>query len=185
MSNKNGKDNKNNQLNWLIKIFFTTFFLSITFNYASSQLIEELNVIPSILILLLIILIGIFSDMLATAVTAADEAPFHAKAADKKKGAKQSVKLVKNADKVSNFCGDVIGDICGVLSGAVSTLISISIAKELGLNDITLISMVTTGLVASLTVLGKGIGKKIGINKANKIINTLGIFIDFISFKHK
>ncbi len=112
MSNKASNDSSKSNKIWLIKIFIITFFLSIMFNYMSSEMVEKLNTTFSIVILILVILTGIISDLIATAVTAADEVPFHAKAADKKRGAKQSVKLIKNADKVSNVCGDVIGDIC-------------------------------------------------------------------------
>ena len=93
------KDNKTEELKrqrkWLIHIFLMTFLLSALFNSLATELIENLNIVFSIIILILVILIGIISDCIATAVTAASEIPFHAKAADKKKGAKESVKLVK------------------------------------------------------------------------------------------
>lgn len=178
MSNKK---ESNSQHGWLIKIFLITFILSLVFNSLSTELVEKLNIIWSVWVLILVILAGIVSDLIATAVTAADEAPFHAKAADKKKGAKESVKLVKNADKVSNVCGDVIGDICGVLSGATSALISVNISQALGMNDITFVTMLVTATVTSLTVLGKGFGKHLGITKAEKIVTTLGRIIAFFS----
>jgi c-di-AMP phosphodiesterase-like protein len=99
MSNKN-KANKYNQLSWLIKIFFITFFLSIIFNYTSSSLVQSLSILPSIIILVFIIFIGVISDLISTAVTAADEAPFHAKAADKKRGAYMCPKLPRTWLKV-------------------------------------------------------------------------------------
>ena len=125
------------------------------------------------------------SDLIATAVTAADEAPFHAKAADKKRGAKQSVAVIKNADKVSNVCGDVIGDICGVLSGATSALISVNIATSLGKADISVITMLVTATVTASTVLGKAIGKHMGINYATEIVNVIGIVLSWFSIKKK
>lgn len=178
MSNKN---ESNSQHKWLIKIFFITFILSLIFNSLSTEFVENLNIIWSILILVLVILTGIVSDLIATAVTAADETPFHAKAADKKKGAKQSVKLVRNADKVSNVCGDVVGDICGVLSGATSALISVNISAALGMNDITIVTMLVTAIVTSLTVLGKGFGKHLGITRADEIVTILGKAISIFS----
>ncbi|WDC83794.1 hypothetical protein PL321_14940 [Caloramator sp. mosi_1] len=74
-------------------------------------------------VLISIIFVGIIFDIIGVAVTAAEEAPFHSLASRKVKGAKTAVKLIRNADKVSNFCNDVIGDICGVVSGAAGAII--------------------------------------------------------------
>ena len=133
---KSSKDAAKSHSSWLIKIFIITFILSIIFNFLSTEVVENLNIVISIIILILVILTGVISDMIATAVTAANEAPFHAKAADKKRGAKQSVAVIKNADKVSNVCGDVIGDICGVLSGAISAIVTIKITEKMPLEEI-------------------------------------------------
>lgn len=168
---------------WLIKIFIITFILSAAFNSTASEAVENLNIYWSILILILVILAGIISDMLATAVTAASEAPFHAKAADKKKGAKEAVKLIKNADKVSNVCGDVIGDICGVLSGATGALIAVEIAELMGQDDITLSTLLVTATITALTVLGKGIGKRIGLTQTDNVVYALGRIIAFVKIK--
>ena len=185
MSNKSSNNNDKKKSIWLIKVFIITFTLSIFFNYVSSEMVDNLNTVVSIILLIVVILTGIVFDLIATAVTAANEVPFHARAADKKRGAKQSVKLIKNADRVSNVCADVIGDVCGVLSGATSALIAVSIANSLGMQDITIITMLMTATVTACTVLGKGIWKHIGISKANEIINILGICLDFFSVKKK
>ncbi len=179
---KNSKDTDKSRYGWLIKIFCITFVLSIVFNYLSTQVVENLNLTFSIITLILVMFIGVVSDLIATSVTAADEAPFHAKASDKKRGAKQSVKIIKNAAKVSNVCGDVIGDICGVLSGATSALIAINIAKMMELEDISIVAMLMTAGVTAFTVLGKAVGKHLGIKKANKIVNIIGIIISYIPF---
>lgn len=171
MSNKNSSKSSKH---WLIKVFLITFILSLAFNSLSTEVVENANILTSFLILVAVVLVGILFDLVATAVTAADEAPFHAKAADKKKGAKQSVKLVKNADKVSSFCADVIGDICGVLSGATSALISVSLSNLWGLKDITIVTMIVTATVTAITVWGKAIGKHLAIEKANDIIESIG-----------
>lgn len=173
------------QRSWLIKIFIITFFLSAIFNTLSAKLVENLNIFFSILVLVVVILIGIISDAIATAVTAASETPFHSKAADKKKGAKESVKLIKNADRVSNICGDVVGDICGVLSGATGALIATNIAVLLNQQDITLTTLLVTATITALTVLGKGIGKQVGIKKCDEIIEVLGKIIAFLKIEKK
>ena len=126
-------------------------------------------------------MIGIMFDLIATAAMSADEAPFHAKAADKKRGAKQSVKLIKNADRVSSFCADVVGDICGIISGATSALIAVNITGMLGLNNITIATMLVTAFATSLTVLGKALGKHLAIEKANDIVESIGKILALFS----
>ena len=68
-------------------------------------------------VVLIIVLIGIFFDILGIASTAADENPFHAMAAKKVYGAKLFYQIVRNADRFASFCNDVIGDISGIISG--------------------------------------------------------------------
>lgn len=110
------KENKNKKLSdnikWFITIFITTFILSIFFSYISTTAINDIPIIPAIIILILVIIIGIIFDIIGVAVTVAEENEFHAKASKKIKGAKIAVKLIRNAAKVANICADVIGDIC-------------------------------------------------------------------------
>ena len=118
---ENKKEHSN--MNWVIQSFIITFILSIIFSYVSTNGVSNLSLVPAILILVLVIIIGIFFDIIGVAVTVANEEEFHAKATKKVKGSKDSIKLIKNAPKVANICADVIGDICGVLSGAIIALI--------------------------------------------------------------
>ena len=98
---KNKKSEKVSQGRWLLLIFISTFALSAVFNMLSTELVENVNnIIISVIVLIVVVLVGVAFDMIGTAVTAADEVPFHAMASDKKKGAKQSLMLIKNADRV-------------------------------------------------------------------------------------
>ena len=169
------------QRKWLFKVFIVTFVLSALFNSLATELTENLNIFFSVILLGLVLIVGIIADMIGTAVTAASEIPFHAKAADKKKGAKEAVKLIKNAGRVSNISGDVVGDICGVLSGATGALIATNIASSLGQSDITLTTLLVTATITALTVLGKGIAKQIAIKKCNEIIEMIGKLIALLS----
>ena len=58
----------------------------------------------ALLILALFIGLGILFDIIGVAVTAADPRPFHSMAAHKEKGAKEALKLLRNADRVSSVC---------------------------------------------------------------------------------
>ncbi len=180
---KKEKNNKGtSQKKWLGTIFISTFLLSAIFNMLSTQLVENLNnMIVSVILLIIVMAVGIGFDIIGTAVTAADEIPFHAMASDKKRGAKQSIKLIKNADKVANVCSDVVGDICGVLSGATGALIATNVAKMLNQNDITLVTLLVAATVTAFTVWFKGLFKQVAIRNCNSIIKNIGIFLAVFS----
>ena len=182
---KNSKDSPKSQTQWLIKIFLMTFFLSVIFNYLSTEIVESVNITISIIILMLVIIVGIIADIIAIAAATADEAPFHAKAADKKRGAKQSVMLIKNADRVSSILADVIGDVCGVLAGATSAFIAINIASLMNVKDVSIVTMLVTAMVTAFMVFGKGIGKHFGVENANEIVDFIGVVMSYFSFKSK
>ncbi len=155
-------------LRWFISIFFLTFILSLFFSYISSESIKDLPVILATVVLIIVILIGIIFDIIGVAVTLGKEHEFHAKASKRLKGSNTAVKLIRNSDKVSNFCADVIGDISGVLSGAIGALIALKITTEYGLNFN--MQFLISALVAALTVGGKAIGKTIAKNNTTEIV---------------
>ena len=177
------KENKKEHSNmkWVIQSFVITFILSVIFSYISTNGVSNLSLIPAILILVLVILLGIFFDIIGVSVTVANEEEFHAKATKKVKGSKDSIKLIKNAPKVANICADVIGDICGVLSGAISALIAIKISSEFKMPFN--IQFILSALVSALTVSGKAFGKEIANNKSTEIVHKVGIVINKFSRK--
>ena len=175
------KEEKHSKIKWFIKVFITTFILSICFSYISTNGVSNLSLLPAILILVLVVLIGIFFDIIGVAVTVANEEEFHAKATKKVKGSKDSIKLIKNAPKVANICADVIGDICGVLSGSISALISIKISTQLELPFN--IQFVLSALVSALTVSGKAFGKDIANKHSTDIVHKVGIVLNKFSKK--
>jgi len=121
-------------------------------------------------LLLIIILLGIFFDIIGTAATAAQIAPFNARAAKKIPGAAQAVRITQNAGKVANFCNDVVGDISGTLSGAIGAGIVASLVGTFPALDLVLAGAVMTSLIAALTVGGKAVGKNVAVEYANQII---------------
>ena len=162
---------------WAIIITVTTFFLSLFFSFISTYSISNLNLLPSILILLFIILLGIFFDLIGIAVTVAKEEEFHAKASKKIKGAKTALKLIKHSSKVANFCADVIGDICGVLSGAISAIIALKLTEFYGMSSN--FQFIVSALVASLTIGGKAFSKEIAKRNSTKILSSITKIIHF------
>ena len=166
----------NSHIKWVIESFILTFVLSGLISYISSNGVSNLNIIWATIILILVILIGVFFDIVAVAVTVANEADFHAKATKKAKGASTSLKLIKNGSKVANICADVIGDICGVISGAISTMIALKLINNYGLSNT--IQFIISALVASLTVSGKALGKDFAKKESTHIIPMAGLILN-------
>lgn len=106
-------------------------------------------------------------------------------ASRKVKGARTSVTLIRNADKVSNFCNDVIGDVCGVISGGAGAIIIGKIITAGGI-DYRMKAILTLGisaLIASLTVGGKAIGKNFAISQSYNIVYSVAWFLDTVRRK--
>ena len=163
---------KESNTKWVIEAFILTFILSGIVSFVSNKGINDLNIFVAILILFLVILIGILFDIIGVAVTVADENDFHAKATKKVKGAKSSLKLIRNSAQVANICADVIGDICGVLSGAISAMIALKISNIYGIS--TNIQFIISAFVASITVSGKAVGKGIANKYSTNIVHFVG-----------
>ena len=173
--------NKKASVKWIVSIFVWTFVLSITMSVVSSAVLEELNIVFAFLILIVIVSIGIVFDMIGIAVTTADETPFHALASKKYKSAACSIKLIRNAEKVSSFCNDVIGDIAGIVSGSTLAVIVAHIFSE----GNSAVSVVMTGILSAVTVGGKAIGKTMAMKNANKIVHIASVIIYSFSRKKK
>lgn len=164
---------------WVILITLISFILSVSMMFVSSEILEKVNNFIALWVVFIIILIGILFDMIGIAVTAADETPFHAMAARKLYGAKQSIKLIRNANKVSSFCNDVVGDICGVISGTASALIVVRMSENMSASETVILGLIVSGLVASLTVGGKAIGKTFAIINSNYIVYRVSVVMQF------
>lgn len=164
---------------WVISIFCWTFLISVLVGFASSIATERMEIGFALLVLIFIIAVGILFDMIGIAVTTAEETPFHALAAKKVKSAEVAVNLIRNAEKASNFCNDVIGDIAGVVSGTTSAVIVAHLFAA-GSDAEFYMGIVMTGVIASVTVGGKAIGKGIAMRHSNQIVylasNVLCVF---------
>jgi hypothetical protein len=177
-----GPSRKNSD--WVIKITIISFLLSALLSTTSS-LIKSLNIFYAVFIVLAIIILGILFDIIGIAVTAADEAPFHAMASRKFYGAKRAIKLIRNANKVSSFCNDVVGDICGVVSGTAGAIIVINIAENMNDTGGVIVNVIAMGTIAAFTIGGKAVGKTIAIHNSNYIVYRVGIILSFFDKKIK
>ena len=110
-------------------------------------------------------------DIIGFSVTAADPKPFHSMASHRTKGAKQALWLLKNADRVANFCNDVVGDICGIVSGTTAAVIVVQLQEAINYENI-LFSIVITALISGMTIGGKAAGKEFAMKKCTRIVYT-------------
>lgn len=162
---------KKRALRWAIMVTFWTFLVAFVFALTMRFILYGIqSIVISFLLLLFIIFIGILFDTVGTAVTAATETPFHAKASKKVYGAQKGIYLVRYADQVANFCNDMIGDISGVVSGVVGAVIIFNLVlSRPELSEIYL-SIVLTAIVAALTVGGKALGKYLAISRPTEVV---------------
>jgi len=165
---------------WVIRIVLLTFIVSSVFSFISEVLLRNVQVLVAFIILIIIILIGIFSDIIGVAVTAADETPFHSMSSRKLVGAKTSVTMIRNASKLSNICNDVIGDICGIISGAAGAVLISRLVFVNSDNDRFILTIVLSSIIASITVGGKAIGKHYAISQCNNIVYRVGFIAEEI-----
>lgn len=173
---------------WPLIVLVLSFCLSLVFGVASELALSGAGIAISMVVIVLFILLSIFADMVGVAVTAADIHPFRAMASKKVRGAKEAIKLIKNADRVASVCADVIGDICGILSGAAGATVAVALISESMNNFVTIvIASLVSAVIAALTIFGKALCKKYSMKHAEKIILLIGkcLSIFHINKKHK
>ena len=175
------KKERNKTIRWVVTIFLVTIVISGTISFVSDEVMSRSGIVTAFLILLAIILIGIIFDIIGMAVATADEKPFHSMAARKVPGALASIKLLRNAERVSSICNDVVGDICGVVSGSASATIAAQILSNMEFGWPQIISLAMSALCAGLTVGGKAIGKTFAVNSATTIVHTVGKIIYWLN----
>lgn len=171
------KKERNKTIRWVVTIFFVTIFVSGMISFASNEIMADSTIPVAFVILLAIIFIGIIFDIIGVAVTSADEKPFHSMAARKVPGAQESIRLLRNAERVSSICNDVVGDICGVVSGSASAAIAVQVLDSFTFTLPALVTLLMSALVAGLTVGGKAVGKTFAIKSCTKIVHNVGKII--------
>ncbi len=182
MKSKEDKE-KDSSKKWVITVSILSFSLSIIFSFLTTSTLNYLPIPIAILILLLVIAVGIIFDMVGMAVTIAEEKNFHAKASKKINGAKTSIKLIRNAPKVSSVCNDVIGDVCGILSGGIGAIISMKITEHYNMNfDF---QVIISAIVAALTIGGKAKFKLVAQEHSAQIVDKFTKIVNIFNFKGK
>lgn len=160
---------------WPLTVLVIAFCLSLSFGLLSEVALSGAGIAISIVVIIIFIAIAIITDMVGVAVTAASLEPFRAMAAKKVRGAKEAIKLIENADRVSSVFADVIGDICGILSGAAGATVAIVFISTQTSSFVEIfIASLVSAIIASLTIFGKAFCKKYALHHSEKIILILG-----------
>lgn len=157
---------------WVITIFVITLFVSGAISFLSEELMDRSGMVAAFAILLVIVLVGIVFDIVGVAVTSADERPFHSMAARKVSGAQESIRLLRNAERVGSICNDVVGDICGVISGSAAAVISARVLLLSKSGSEIFITLLLSAVVSGMTVGGKACGKSLAMNSSTAVVRT-------------
>ena len=137
-------------------------------------------------LVLLLIFVSVAFDIIGVAVAASNIKPFlELKRRGENRGVEKAMSLVKNADRVSSICTDVVGDICSIVSGASGVAISIILISELPSVSGAVLSTFVSSIIASLTVLGKALGKNFALTSSTKILIFVGKCLSIFSRKAK
>lgn len=167
---------------WVLRIVLMSAVLSTVLSLVSGVVLEGAGYVAAVSVLAAFILLGIAFDIVGVAVTAADEGPFHSMASHREKGAKEAIRLIRSAEKVSSFCNDVVGDICGIVSGATAAVIVAKLQENFGLYDI-LVSVILTALISGVTIGGKAIGKRFAIARSREIVFCAGRLLHLLHIR--
>ena len=170
---------------WAVKITLITFVLACCVTFITEIASTRSNIIISILLLLFLIVVAILFDAIGVAATSCDPAPLLSMASRKIKGAYYAVKLVKNAEKVSNICNDVIGDMAGIISGICTATIVLKIASaDKNINEYSLLfSILMSSVVSAVTVGGKAFFKTVAMKNSKEMMLFAGKFISVFTRK--
>lgn len=172
------KKERKKTIRWVVTIFLVTIFVSGLITFVSDLIMGSSTMIVAFVILLVIVLLGILFDIIGMAVATADEKPFHSMAARRVPGAQESIRLLRNAERVSSICNDVVGDICGVVSGSASATIAAQVLARMdSFAWPQFVVLAMSALVAGLTVGGKAIGKTYAIKSCTSIVHSVGKFL--------
>lgn len=168
---------------WPLIVLAVSLILSFSFSFLSELTLNDASLIIAIIVILVFMFISIITDAIGVAITAAVEIPFRAMAAKKVKGAKESIILINNADKVASIVADILGDICGILSGAAGAVVTTKLIS--GITDelhVIVIASVVSAVIAGVIIFGKAMGKRIALDNCDRIVLMLGRIVYVFTF---
>lgn len=185
-NNKKVKKNNTKRNTWPLKVFILAIVLSFCFSLLSEIVLGGAGIIVAVVVIVVFVVLAIITDMIGVAVTACTKEPFIAMASKKVRGAKESLTLIKNADKVASLCADVVGDVCGILSGAAGASIVVKILINSTNSTLSVfVASLIAALIAGVTIFGKALGKRRAINNCVPIILRVGKIMSLFTREQK
>lgn len=179
---KKEKDKQSKQ-KWVFTVVCLSFGLSVVMSFVTSLFVESAGLLVALLSLIMLVMIGIITDVIGTAVTSADEQPFIAMASKRILGAKQALQLIRKAERVSSILNDVVGDIVGIISGSAGSVIAVYLVS-LGMRS-AIASMLITAFTSAFMIGGKAYGKGLAIANSDRIVLTVGRVMALFEKKNK
>jgi len=155
---------------WLLVISVLSFGLTMLFGMLSNLVAVSSSLIGCAVLVLVLMLVNIVFDTVGMAVAASSAKPIVDLVGKNVKGARQALKLVVNADKVSCFCCDVVGDICSILSGAAGAAITLFMIDSVPPAIRVFLAAIVSSFIAAASVFGKAVGKEYAINYSTGIV---------------
>lgn len=174
---------KHSQQRWVLTVVLLSFVLSVVMSSVTSIFVESAGLFVALMALIVLVLLGIITDVIGTAVTSADEQPFIAMASKRIAGARQALRLIRKAERVSSLLNDVVGDIVGIISGSAGSVIAVYLVS-LGLKS-AIASMLITAFTSAFMIGGKAYGKGIAIDNSDRIVLAVGKLMAFFERKGK
>lgn len=172
---------KQKQQRWVLTVVCLSFGLSVVMSLLTSLFVESAGLLVALLSLIVLVMIGIITDVIGTAVTSASEQPFIAMASKRISGAKQAMQLVRKAERVSSLLNDVVGDIVGIIAGSAGSVIALHLVS-LGAPS-AVASMLITAFTSAFMIGGKAYGKGFAIANSEKIVLYVGRIMAFFDRK--
>lgn len=167
----NGKRRRRKRLSvdWALKIVVLTFILSLISSVLSQVAVDGSDILIATMLLIFMVITSIIFDVIGVSVASCSACAVEGSASVDDETLKVAKTLISNAEKVNNFCADVIGDICGVMSGACGASIVAALSDALGTNAF-LPSILVSAVIASVTVGGKALCKRIAVRNSRNIV---------------
>ena len=159
---------------WLCQIFLLSLELSIAFSLLAQLTLSHTNLAISLILIAVLIIISVIADIVGVAVTACNVKPLLENIEKGVFGARLGLRIVKQADKASSICSDVIGDICSILSGAGGVSITLQLTELFSSVSSFVLALFVNAIIASLSIVGKAVGKTYALNNPLKIVLIVG-----------
>lgn len=158
----------------------TAILVSAAVTSVSAVASRVLTVIAAIAVLALIIAVGVLADIIGVAIATADSAPFNAMATKRVPGARQALRLIRNAGRASAIFNDLVGDIAGTVAGAAGAAIAIRLYAQNPRLSEALLSVLVVSLTAGASIGAKAIGKEYAINSSTSVTLRVGRVLSVI-----